>query len=122
MEDRTGDSRKGKLVSEKTFKIFLPRMVKGDWPIGHNIIAQMGYHNAVRNMHGAVSVVLPDGTRLGVKPGEFEEVEDLEPIRTIAERTFPAEVQEIRQHIDSDRLRGKTDWDKECQESRRLNR
>lgn len=47
---------------------------------------------------------------------------DLEPIASIAERTFSAEVREIRQHIDSDRLRGKTDWDRECQESRRLNR
>jgi len=25
-------------------------------------------------------------------------------------------------HIDSDRLRGPSDWDRECQESRRLNR
>ena len=25
-------------------------------------------------------------------------------------------------HIDSDRMRGPSDWDRECQESRRLNR
>jgi hypothetical protein len=49
---------------------------------------------------------------------------DLEPIRTIAERVFPEEIAEIRQtqHIDSDRMRGKTDWDRECQESGRLNK
>jgi hypothetical protein len=60
---------------DKTFKIFLPRMVKGDWPIGHNIIAETGVHNAVRNKYGAVSVVLPSGELLGVKPDEFEEVQ-----------------------------------------------
>jgi hypothetical protein len=53
-------------------------------------------------------------------------MEDLEPVRTIAEREFPEEVEEIRnrpvQHIDADRTLGKTDWDRECQESRRLNR
>ena len=28
----------------------------------------------------------------------------------------------LSQHIDSDRHRGPSDWDRECQESRRLNR
>lgn len=60
---------------ENTFKVFLPRMVKGDWPVGHRIIAEMGVHNAVRNKYGAVSVVLADGSFLGVKPDEFEEVQ-----------------------------------------------
>lgn len=59
----------------ETFKIFLPRQVHGDWPIGHNIIAEMGVHNAVRNPYGAVAVVLADGSLLGVKPDEFEEVQ-----------------------------------------------
>jgi len=57
-----------------TFKICLPRLVHGDWPIGHNLIAQCGVHDAVRNKNGAVSVVLPDGKLLGVKPDEYEEV------------------------------------------------
>jgi hypothetical protein len=49
--------------------------------------------------------------------------DDLEPVASIAERVFPDAVAEIRaQHIDSDCLRGKSDWDRECQESRRLNR
>lgn len=58
------------------FKIFLPRMVHGDWPIGHMLIAKVGIHDAVRNPHGAVSVVLADGQLLGVKPDEYEEVQD----------------------------------------------
>lgn len=51
-------------------------------------------------------------------------VEDMESVASIAERVFPDTVQEIRtQHIDSDRYRGgKSNWDRECQESRRLNR
>ena len=49
--------------------------------------------------------------------------DDMEPIVSIAERTFSDEVAEIRgQHIDSDRYQGKTEWDQECQESGRLNR
>jgi len=59
----------------KQFKIYLPRMVHGDFPIGHHLIAQAGVHYAVANQHGAVSVVLPDGKLLGVKPGEFERVQ-----------------------------------------------
>lgn len=58
-----------------TFKIFLPRTVRGDWPIGHMLVAKTGVHSAVRNTHGAVSVVLSDGELLGVKPDEFEEVQ-----------------------------------------------
>ena len=57
------------------FKVFLPNTVRGDWPIGHHLIAPAGVHEAVRNPYGAVSVVLADGTLLGVKPGEFEEVQ-----------------------------------------------
>ncbi len=59
----------------KQFKIYLPRMVHGDFPIGHNLIAEAGIHDAVANQHGAVSVVLPNGKLLGVKPDEFERVQ-----------------------------------------------
>ena len=62
-------------IGLKTFKILLPRMVHGDWPIGHNVIAEAGIHDAVENQHGAVAVVLPDGSLLGVKPDEFERVQ-----------------------------------------------
>lgn len=60
---------------ENTFKIFLPRTVRGDWPIGHHLVAETGVHEAVRNPGGAVAVVLPDGKMLGVKPDEFEMVQ-----------------------------------------------
>lgn len=62
-------------MSDNTFKIFLPRTIRGDWPIGHRLIADVGVHDAVRNQHGAVAVVLPDGQLLGVKPDEFEDVQ-----------------------------------------------
>lgn len=51
-------------------RIYLPRTVTGDWPIGHHLVAERGYHEAVKNKNGAVSVVLPSGL-LGVKPDEF---------------------------------------------------
>jgi hypothetical protein len=54
-------------------KIYLPKTVRGDWPIGHHLLALRGYQDAVENANGAVSVVLPDGL-LGVKPDEFEHV------------------------------------------------
>lgn len=60
-------------MSNGTYKIFLSRRVRGDWPIGHKLVAEIGYHDAVKNQYGAVSVVLPDGQLLGVKPDEFEE-------------------------------------------------
>lgn len=59
----------------RRIKIYLPREVRGDFPIGHHIVAEAGVHEAVTNQHGAVSVVLGDGTLLGVKPGEFVRVQ-----------------------------------------------
>jgi hypothetical protein len=59
----------------KPLKVYLPRMVCGDCPIGHLLKAPAGVYNAVENKHGAVSVILPGGTLLGVKPEEFERVE-----------------------------------------------
>jgi hypothetical protein len=63
------------------FKIYLPKLVHGDWPIGHKSIAQPGVHDAVANQHGAVAVILTDGSLLGVKPDEFEFIEG-EPLPT----------------------------------------
>lgn len=54
-----------------TLKIYLPRTVRGDFPIGHHLVAEAGVHDAVANQHGAVSVVLADGSLLGVKPDEY---------------------------------------------------
>ena len=59
----------------KPTKVHLPRLIHGDWPIGHRLIAKPGVHDAVENQHGAVSVVLSDGQLLGVKPGEFERIQ-----------------------------------------------
>jgi hypothetical protein len=49
----------------------LPHQVRGDFPIGHNLVAAAGLHNAHVNTLGAVSVAVGAGL-LGVKPGEFE--------------------------------------------------
>lgn len=59
----------------KPTKIYLPRMVHGDWPIGHLLIAQPGVYDAVENRHGAIAVKLPGGEMLGVKPGEYERIQ-----------------------------------------------
>jgi hypothetical protein len=58
-------------------KVYLPQDVRGDWPIGHHLVARAGYHEAVANPHGAVCVVLPSGELLGVKPGEFESHDEI---------------------------------------------
>lgn len=50
-------------------------MVHGDFPIGHDVIAEAGIHDAIENQHGAVSVVLPNGKLLGVKPDEFQRLQ-----------------------------------------------
>ena len=60
---------------QQQFKIHLLRMVHGDFPIGHNLIAEAGIHAAIANPFGAVSVVLPDGRLLGVKPEEFQRLQ-----------------------------------------------
>jgi hypothetical protein len=61
--------------NRKTLRIFLPRTIHGDWPIGHDLIAEAGVHEAVQNQYGAVAVVLPDGSLLGVKSDEFEYIQ-----------------------------------------------
>jgi hypothetical protein len=58
----------------KHIKVYLPREVRGDCPIGHLTIAGTGVHDAISNKYDAVSVILPDGKLLGVKPGEFERI------------------------------------------------
>lgn len=61
--------------SAKPVKVYLPFAVSGDFPIGHTTVAMPGVHDAIANQHGAVCVILPDGSLLGVKPGEFEYVQ-----------------------------------------------
>lgn len=65
---------RGTAVSIKTFRrllILLPRPVHGDGP-WRDIVAEPGRHLAFVNPLGAVFVTLPDGSYLGIKPGEFE--------------------------------------------------
>lgn len=57
-----------------TFRIHLPRTVRGDWPIGHHLVAPAGWHTATANQRGAISVVFPDGQLLGIKPEEWDEI------------------------------------------------
>jgi hypothetical protein len=56
-------------------KIIIIREVRGDWPIGHNTIAEPGVYDAYVNPHGAVSVMASNGRMLGIKPCEFEWLE-----------------------------------------------
>lgn len=55
-------------------RVFLKAPVKGDFPIGHNTIAQAGVHECDSNIWGAVSVIASNGERLGIKPAEFRPV------------------------------------------------
>lgn len=55
-------------------------------------------------------------------------VRELEPVKSIAERVFPEEAAAIKKDkpkiiydINDDRNFGPSDWDRECQESARLN-
>lgn len=42
------------------------------------MIAPMGEYPGLQNKHGAVSIILEDDRRLGVKPGEFVLIDDHE--------------------------------------------
>lgn len=55
--------------------ISLSEDVRGDWPIGHQVIAPAGKYEARCNQFGAVSVMTPSGDLLGIKPDEFDVVE-----------------------------------------------
>ena len=50
--------------------IWLPSPVRGDFPIGHNAVAEAGHHECNSNRWGALSVKTPGGM-LGIKPGEY---------------------------------------------------
>jgi hypothetical protein len=55
-------------------RVMLVREVRGDFPIGHQAVAEANVYEAKCNRWGAVSVRASNGTQLGVKPGEFEVV------------------------------------------------
>lgn len=54
-------------------KVYLPKAVRGDFPIGHDLIALSGYYAANSNPHGALSIPMQGGRSLGIKPDEFED-------------------------------------------------
>lgn len=65
-------------------RIFLPEPVRSDMPVvalaGHEPIeVPAGVHEAEFNQHGAACVGLPNGRRLGVKPGEFRWLHPVPP-------------------------------------------
>lgn len=52
-------------------RIRLPMPLRGDFPFGHNTMADAGDHDCDCNKWGAVSVRASNGQMLGVKPAEF---------------------------------------------------
>jgi hypothetical protein len=55
-------------------RVMLTREVRGDYPIGHQAVAEANVYTANCNRWGAVSVRAGNGSQLGMKPGEFEVV------------------------------------------------
>ena len=53
-------------------RVRLLQDVRGDWPIGHTTIAPAGEYIAELNPQGAAAVRAQNGELLGIKPGEFE--------------------------------------------------
>ena len=71
-EAATADVVGGNKVDKIKGKVMVLNTVRGDWPIGHNTIAEPGVYDAYVNPHGAVSVKTESGQLLGLKPSEFE--------------------------------------------------
>ena len=81
----TTTTETGKPVSEAppTYRVRVLSEVRGDYPVGHDLVAEPGDHDAVVNPQGAAVVVLRRG-RLGLKPAEFvwiDEPPDLPALR-----------------------------------------
>ncbi|MDD5510488.1 MAG: hypothetical protein PHI12_06755 [Dehalococcoidales bacterium] len=55
----------------KSGRVILKNRVRGDFPIGHNIIAEPGVYDAFVNPQGAVSIETEEGQQLGLRPPEF---------------------------------------------------
>lgn len=78
-EDHLGAQIRGCPVnSNKPQRVRLLVDVRGDWPIGHLTVAPAGEYLAHLNKYGAVSVIASDGSLLGVKPDEFEWIEEIQ--------------------------------------------
>jgi hypothetical protein len=52
--------------------VWLRSPVRGDFPVGHNLVARAGAHACTSNRWGALSVTADNGEPLGIKPAEFE--------------------------------------------------
>ena len=61
-----------RIVKKWPPKIRLERLVQGDYPIGHTIIAKPGIYQPESNQYGALSIRVDVNILLGIKPGEFE--------------------------------------------------
>lgn len=72
------------LIKAHMTYVKLRQTVRGDWPIGHHVVAAPGIYPASVNPHGAVSAILPDG-QLGIKPSEYEWVRKLDLVITEGE-------------------------------------
>ncbi len=64
-------------------KIVVLRKIRGDFPIGHHLVAEPGVYVPFINPYGAVSVQV-NGEFLGLKPDEFQWLE--KPLREVYER------------------------------------
>lgn len=60
----------------KTRKIRLLQWVRSDLPFGPYSVAKPGVYDAEENPYGALAVRDCNGELLGVKPGEFEYVDE----------------------------------------------
>lgn len=59
-----------------TVRIRLLKTLRSDWPFS-NLSVPAGIYEAEMNQHGAVSVRARNGQLLGIKPGEFEFVDEI---------------------------------------------
>ena len=48
-------------------RVRLPKMVTGDFPIGHRMVAEAGEHDCYSNKWGAISVRASNGKLLGIR-------------------------------------------------------
>ena len=55
-------------------RVRLLKRVRGDFPIGHTTIAEVGDHDCASNKWGALSVRASNGQMLGIKPSEFDPI------------------------------------------------
>jgi hypothetical protein len=70
-------------------KIMVLQRVRGDWPIGHHLVAEPGIYVPFLNQYGAVSVEV-NGELLGLKPAEFKWVD--KPAPEVYERQDKADI------------------------------